>query len=106
MHNGHGVSPRRQPRRCPSEGFGVPVDPQDPRLPGHVFEDGIGVTSPSECAVVADESANADRGKTIGTIYCLSLSNALDLNVCAAVLGKLETNEGRYPAAEFRGAFV
>jgi dCTP diphosphatase len=38
-------------------------------------------------------------------IYCLSLSNALDLDVSAAVLGKLEANEDRYPADDFRGRF-
>ena len=38
-------------------------------------------------------------------IYCLSLSNALDLDVSAAVLAKLQVNEGRYPAAEFRGRY-
>ena len=38
-------------------------------------------------------------------IYCLSLSNALDLDVASAVLNKLQVNEGRYPAAEFRGRF-
>lgn len=31
-------------------------------------------------------------------IYCLSLSNALDLDVSSAVLGKLQTNEHRCPA--------
>jgi len=38
-------------------------------------------------------------------IYCLSLSNALDLDVSSAVLAKLGANEGRYPASEFRGRF-
>ena len=38
-------------------------------------------------------------------IYCLSLSNALDLDVSTAVLKKLQTNEHRYPADEFRGRF-
>ena len=38
-------------------------------------------------------------------IYCLSLSNALDLDVSTAVLAKLQVNEGRYPASEFRGRF-
>jgi len=38
-------------------------------------------------------------------IYCLSLSNALDLDVTGAVLAKLQVNEGNYPAAEFRGRF-
>jgi dCTP diphosphatase len=38
-------------------------------------------------------------------IYCLSLSNALDLDISSAVLGKLQTNEHRYPADEFRARF-
>jgi len=38
-------------------------------------------------------------------IYCLSFSNALDLDISAAVLAKLQVNEGRYPESEFRGRF-
>ena len=53
---------------------------------------------PPERAAVADELADI-------LIYCLSLSNALDLDVSAAVLAKLRTNEHRYPASEFRGRF-
>jgi NTP pyrophosphatase (non-canonical NTP hydrolase) len=53
---------------------------------------------PAERAAVADELADI-------VIYCLSLSNALDLDVSSAVLGKLQTNEHRYPADEFRGRF-
>ena len=52
----------------------------------------------NERAAVADELADI-------VIYCLSLSNALDLDVSSAVLGKLKTNEYRYPADEFRGRF-
>jgi NTP pyrophosphatase (non-canonical NTP hydrolase) len=52
----------------------------------------------AERDAVADELADI-------TIYCLSLSNALDLDVSAAVLRKLQTNEHRYPASEFRGRF-
>jgi NTP pyrophosphatase (non-canonical NTP hydrolase) len=51
-----------------------------------------------ERAAVSDELADI-------IIYCLSLSNALDLDVSSAVLGKLQTNEHRYPADEFRGRF-
>lgn len=54
--------------------------------------------APAEKAAVADELADI-------LIYCLSLSNALDLDVSSAVLGKLQTNEHRYPADEFRGRF-
>jgi dCTP diphosphatase len=51
-----------------------------------------------ERAAVADELADI-------IIYCLSLSNALDLDITSAVLGKLQTNERRYPADQFRGRF-
>ena len=56
------------------------------------------VQGPEERAAVADELADI-------VIYCLSLSNVLDLEVSAAVLGKLKTNEDRYPAEAFRGRF-
>jgi dCTP diphosphatase len=36
-------------------------------------------------------------------IYALSLANALDVDVSTAVLSKLERNERRFPAAEWRG---
>jgi dCTP diphosphatase len=52
----------------------------------------------AETAGVGEELADV-------LIYCLSLSNALDLDVSAAVLAKLMVNEGRYPASEFRGRF-
>lgn len=58
----------------------------------------VAVEDPAERAAVADELADV-------IIYCLSLSNALDLDVSLAVLGKLQTNEYRYPADEFRGRF-
>jgi len=56
------------------------------------------VENPAERAAIADELADI-------LIYCLSLSNTLHLDVSSAVLGKLQTNEHRYPAAEFRGRF-
>jgi NTP pyrophosphatase (non-canonical NTP hydrolase) len=56
------------------------------------------VENPAERAAIADELADI-------LIYCLSLSNALDLDVSSAVLGKLQANEHRYPADEFRGRF-
>ena len=58
----------------------------------------VAVQEPCEKAAIADELADI-------IIYCLSLSNALDLDVSSAVLGKLQTNEYRYPADEFRGRF-
>jgi NTP pyrophosphatase (non-canonical NTP hydrolase) len=56
------------------------------------------VTEPAGRAAVAEELADI-------VIYCLSLSNALDLDVSSAVSGKLQTNEHRYPVDEFRGRF-
>lgn len=56
------------------------------------------IADPSERAAVADELADI-------LIYCLSMGNALDLDISSAVLGKLQTNEHRYPADEFRGRF-
>ena len=58
----------------------------------------VALTRPAERAAVADELADI-------VIYCLSLSNALGLDISSAVLGKLQTNEQRYPADEFRGRF-
>jgi len=56
------------------------------------------VARPQERAAIADELADI-------LIYCLSLCNALNLEVSPAVLDKLQANELRYPAAEFRGRF-
>jgi dCTP diphosphatase len=56
------------------------------------------VEDPAGRAAVADELADV-------LIYGLSLSNALDLDISSAVLGKLQTNERRYPADAFRGRF-
>ncbi len=47
-------------------------------------------------AAVADELADV-------LIYTLSLANALDVDVSAAVLGKLERNERRFPVEEWKG---
>lgn len=50
----------------------------------------------AKLAAVADELADV-------LIYVLSLANALDVDVSTTVLEKLERNEERYPAAEWRG---
>ena len=47
-------------------------------------------------AAVVDEMADV-------VIYVLSLANALGVDVSQAVLGKLERNEERFPADEWRG---
>jgi NTP pyrophosphatase (non-canonical NTP hydrolase) len=56
------------------------------------------VEDSDERAAVADELADI-------VIYCLSLSNALEIDISSAVQGKLKANEHRYPADEFRGRF-
>jgi hypothetical protein len=56
------------------------------------------VIDPHEKAAVAEELADL-------IIYRLSLSNVLDLDASTAILGKLETNEHRYPTDEFQGHF-
>jgi hypothetical protein len=38
-------------------------------------------------------------------IYGLSPSDALELDISSAVLGKLQTNEHRHPVDQFRGRF-
>ena len=55
-------------------------------------------TDPEVWAAVGDELADI-------VIYCLSLINALDLDLSSALLGKLQTNEDRFPPNEFKGRF-
>jgi len=45
---------------------------------------------------VADELADV-------LIYSLSLANVLDIDVSAAILGKLDRNEHRFPVRSWRG---
>jgi NTP pyrophosphatase (non-canonical NTP hydrolase) len=47
-------------------------------------------------AALADELADV-------LIYCLSLANALRVDVSTAILNKLERNESRFPAGHWRG---
>ena len=47
-------------------------------------------------AAVADELADV-------FIYGLSMANAVDVDISAAVMAKLERNEQRFPAEEWRG---
>jgi dCTP diphosphatase len=56
------------------------------------------VADSAQRAAVADELADV-------VIYCLSLSNALELDISSSVQDKLALNEDRYPAREFRGRF-
>jgi NTP pyrophosphatase (non-canonical NTP hydrolase) len=65
------------------------------------------LTPEEALAIMADPAGRAAAAEELADIliYCLSLSNALDLDLSSAVLGKLEINEHRYPADEFRGRF-
>jgi NTP pyrophosphatase (non-canonical NTP hydrolase) len=56
------------------------------------------VVDADERAAVADELADT-------VIYCLSMCNALDIDISSAVQTKLQANEHRYPVNEFRGRF-
>lgn len=56
------------------------------------------IKDPAERAAVANELADV-------IIDCLRLSNALDLDISSAVLGKLQTNEHCCPTDEFCGRF-
>jgi len=47
-------------------------------------------------AAVVDELADV-------LIYCLSLANALEVDLSAAILQKLETNQRRFPVEQWRG---
>ncbi|MGD8998560.1 MAG: nucleotide pyrophosphohydrolase [Anaerolineae bacterium] len=49
-----------------------------------------------ERATVVDELADV-------LIYCLSLANALEVDVSTAILNKLERNEQRFPVEPWRG---
>ncbi len=50
------------------------------------------------------------RGQVVGEladvlIYCLSLANALDVDLSEAIVRKLAHSAGKYPADEYRGHF-
>jgi len=56
----------------------------------------VALQDEAKLAAVTDELADV-------LIYTFSLANALDVDVSAAVLGKLERNEKRFPAEEWQG---
>ncbi|HIC88553.1 MAG TPA: nucleotide pyrophosphohydrolase [Anaerolineae bacterium] len=56
------------------------------------------VANSEERARVAAELADV-------LIYCLSLSNAMELDVSRIVLSKLEANARKYPAEQYQGCF-
>ncbi|MDA8337244.1 MAG: nucleotide pyrophosphohydrolase [Peptococcaceae bacterium] len=55
----------------------------------------------------ADDRQLARVGEELAdvVIYCLSLANALELDLARAVRDKVEANGRKYPAARFRGGF-
>jgi dCTP diphosphatase len=56
----------------------------------------VALQDEGKLSAVAEEMADV-------IIYALSLANALNVDVSEAVLGKLERNEERFPAEEWRG---
>ncbi len=56
----------------------------------------VAVQDEAKRAAVADELADV-------LIYALGLANTLDVDVSTAILSKLERNERRFPAGEWRG---
>jgi dCTP diphosphatase len=56
----------------------------------------VALQNADKLSAVADEMADV-------VIYALSMANALDVDVSEAVLEKLERNEKRFPAEEWRG---
>jgi dCTP diphosphatase len=62
-------------------------------------------------AALADRLAEPGRREAIADevadvlCFVLSLANALDLDLAAAVAAKMRKNAAKYPAAEFRGRY-
>ncbi len=56
------------------------------------------LADPARRAAIADELADV-------VCYVLSLANALDIDLSAAVVDKIAKNAVKYPAAEFRGNY-
>jgi dCTP diphosphatase len=59
-------------------------------------------------AVLADEAHRQRVCRELAdvVIYCLSLANAMDLDLSQAVLEKLALNARKYPAETYRGRFA
>jgi len=72
---------------------------------GSVTEHFQWLTGEQAAASVRDEKQRAAVAEELADviIYALSLANALEIDVSEAVLGKLERNEQRFPADEWRG---
>ena len=52
--------------------------------------------NPSKMACIEEELADV-------IIYCLSMANAMNIEVSRSVIKKLESNQRKYPADEFKG---
>lgn len=63
------------------------------------------LTGEQAVAAVKDDAKRATVAEELADvlIYALSLANVLGVDVSAAVLRKLERNEARFPAEEWRG---
>ena len=56
------------------------------------------LSSPDKAQSVKEELADI-------IIYCISLANALDLDVSEAVLSKIQKNSEKYPASKVKGQY-
>ena len=63
------------------------------------------LTHEQAAAAMQDEAKRADVTDELADvlIYALGLANTLDVDVSTAILSKLERNERRFPAGEWRG---
>jgi len=62
--------------------------------------------SPEEARAFKEEPSNVERLKeelADVIIYCLSMANAMDIDLASSVMRKLESNRKKYPAKLYRG---
>lgn len=65
------------------------------------------LTGPQSRDALADETRRQRIRHELADviIYCLSLANAMDVDLSRAVVEKLALNAGKYPAEVYRGRF-
>jgi dCTP diphosphatase len=65
------------------------------------------LTGPQSWDALADAAHRQRVGRELADvmIYCLSLANAMDVDLSEVVLEKLTLNAGKYPAEAYRGRF-
>jgi GNAT superfamily N-acetyltransferase/NTP pyrophosphatase (non-canonical NTP hydrolase) len=65
------------------------------------------LTTEEACAAVEDADVRAAVADELADIliYCLSMCNAIDIDISTSVRTKLQANEHHYPVNEFRGRF-